>query len=497
MPAFNVTVKWGRETFKDVECNTDEEPGLFKAQLYALTHVAPNRQKIMIKGKTLSDHSWENFPIVAGMTVLLMGTKEDDIQDAPVEQVKFVEDMNEMEFAAAMELPIGLANLGNTCYMNATVQCLKTVPELANSLQKFSGGVGSSDSPMAITAALRDLYRAMDKKVSIPPIILLQAIHTAFPRFAERGEHGVWVQQDANECWTEIMRMLQQKLPTEERNDRYNSIIDQYFGGRLSIEWKCDEAPEEAVTVTEEDFLQLSCFIAPETKYLHSGLKNKLEETGVIKNSVTLNRDASYTKSAKVDRLPAYLSIQMVRFFYKGRIGKNAKIVKDVKFPLSFDMFDLCTKQLQDKLTPMRTKFKEVEDWETENKLANKDKDSKESKEVAKTTVPYSFQDDVGSNNSGFYELRAILTHKGRTSDSGHYVAWIKHKDDIWLKCDDDVVTAVTSEEVLKLSGGGDWHCAYVLLYGPKVLHLPEGQSMIPVFYSAASPVEGEKMSTE
>jgi len=495
MPTFTVTVKWGRETYKDVECNTDEEPGLFKAQLYALTHVTPDRQKVMIKGKTLSDKSWDNFPIAAGMTVLLMGTKEDDIQVAPVEQVKFVEDMNEMEFAAAMEMPIGLANLGNTCYMNATVQCLKTVPELAESLQKFAGGVGSTDSPVAITAALRDLYRAMDKKVSIPPIILLQAVHTAFPRFAERGEHGVWVQQDANECWTEIVRMLQQKLPAEQRNDRYNSIIDQYFGGRLSVEWKCDEAPEEPVTVTQEDFLQLSCFIATETKYMHSGLKSKLEEN-VTKNSVTLNRDAVYTRSAKVDRLPAYLSIQMVRFFYKGRIGKNAKIVKDVKFPLTFDIFDLCTKKLQDKLTPMRTKFKEVEDWETEHKLVNKDKT--EVKEVNKTSVPYAFSDDIGSNNSGFYELRAVLTHKGRSSDSGHYVAWVKYKDDVWLKCDDDDVTAVTSEEILKLSGGGDWHCAYVLLYGPKVLQLPEGKTMEPVFYSTPVPEqEGEKMSTD
>ena len=42
--------------------------------------------------------------------------------------------------------------------------------------------------------------------------------------------------------------------------------------------------------------------------------------------------------------------------------------------------------------------------------------------------------------------------------------------EDDWLKCDDDNVTAVTSEEVLKLSGGGDWHIAYVLLYGPRRL---------------------------
>lgn len=39
-----------------------------------------------------------------------------------------------------------------------------------------------------------------------------------------------------------------------------------------------------------------------------------------------------------------------------------------------------------------------------------------------------------------------------------------------WIKFDDDIVTPVTPEDILKLSGGGDWHCAYNLLYGPKRL---------------------------
>jgi len=80
----------------------------------------------------------------------------------------------------------------------------------------------------------------------------------------------------------------------------------------------------------------------------------------------------------------------------------------------------------------------------------------------------------LGSNNSGYYKLQAVLTHRGRSSSSGHYVAWICQKGDTWMKCDDDVVTAVTTEEVLKLSGGGDWHCAYVLLYGPRILEVKE-----------------------
>ena len=34
---------------------------------------------------------------------------------------------------------------------------------------------------------------------------------------------------------------------------------------------------------------------------------------------------------------------------------------------------------------------------------------------------------DVGSNNSGFYEL--VLTHQGRSSSSGHYVGWVVLKN--------------------------------------------------------------------
>jgi ubiquitin carboxyl-terminal hydrolase 14 len=38
---------------------------------------------------------------------------------------------------------------------------------------------------------------------------------------------------------------------------------------------------------------------------------------------------------------------------------------------------------------------------------------------------------DVGSNNNGFYQLNAVLTHKGRSSSSGHYVAWVRRNQSI------------------------------------------------------------------
>lgn len=59
---FLVKVKWGRETYQNVEINTEEGPMLFKAQLFALTGVLPERQKVMCKGITLKDEEW-NVPV--------------------------------------------------------------------------------------------------------------------------------------------------------------------------------------------------------------------------------------------------------------------------------------------------------------------------------------------------------------------------------------------------------------------------------------------------
>jgi ubiquitin carboxyl-terminal hydrolase 14 len=78
-----VKVKWNKQVFDKVEANTDEEPMLFKAQLFALTNVPSKslskflfsqsqlkihnflpveRQKIMCKGITLKDDEW-NFQL--------------------------------------------------------------------------------------------------------------------------------------------------------------------------------------------------------------------------------------------------------------------------------------------------------------------------------------------------------------------------------------------------------------------------------------------------
>jgi len=61
-----------------VECNLSEDIATFKTQIYTLTNVPVEKQKVMIKGKMLKDDTeWDKYPgIKEGCQLLLMGTAE-------------------------------------------------------------------------------------------------------------------------------------------------------------------------------------------------------------------------------------------------------------------------------------------------------------------------------------------------------------------------------------------------------------------------------------
>lgn len=67
--------------------------------------------------------------------------------------------------------------------------------------------------------------------------------------------------------------------------------------------------------------------------------------------------------------------------------------------------------------------------------------------------------------DTGSYELVAMITHKGRSADGGHYISWVHASGDDWLCFDDDIVTNVKTDQVMGLCGGGDWHTAYLAIY--------------------------------
>lgn len=72
---------------------------------------------------------------------------------------------------------------------------------------------------------------------------------------------------------------------------------------------------------------------------------------------------------------------------------------------------------------------------------------------------------------TGLYSLHSIVTHKGRSADSGHYIGWVRQADNpnFWWKYDDDEVSEVDTDEIMRLKGGGDKDMTYMVFYRYKL----------------------------
>ena len=85
---WTVNIKWGKQTFKDIDLDTGSDAETFKAILYGLSNVPVDKQKVMIKGKVLKDSDdLTKFGIKNGMTLMMMGTAEEQGLREPAKPV--------------------------------------------------------------------------------------------------------------------------------------------------------------------------------------------------------------------------------------------------------------------------------------------------------------------------------------------------------------------------------------------------------------------------
>jgi ubiquitin carboxyl-terminal hydrolase 14 len=378
--------------------------------------------------------------------------------------------------------------------MNATLQVLNNAPDLVQQVTSLTAAPSQYDLQQNLAIGARDLFKTMKTAHEpVKPFAFLTRMRQLYPQFDQRGEGDMPMQQDAEECLTQIMQVLNNKCKAPGGE----ALIDHLFGVHMDVKLKCAETDAEGETSEEEKLLKLSCHIDGSvptgdggskggtdliTQSISKGLEGTLE-----KMSPSLGRLAVYNKSYRIKRLPKFLLTQFVRFYWKQDTQKKAKILRQVKFPMLLDMKEYCTDEYQARIQKYRDQALKKQEEEKaalkKQKLGKTDEpkpeEKKEGEGAAATEgaagasggegaaggdamdVDLSAEEDLWAN----YELTGVLTHQGRSADGGHYVAWIRKDSGTWYKFDDDKVTEIKEDDVKKLYGGGDWHMAYICLY--------------------------------
>jgi ubiquitin carboxyl-terminal hydrolase 14 len=502
------------------------------------------------------DADWGAVGVKDGARLMMMGTA-DAPPTAPAAPPVFAEDLDGLGGGGEEEADGmgggggggggppegaggGLANLGNTCYLNATVQCLARVPELSDALAALGrGGAGGGGGGVALShpdqaaarlaAAAGAAFTALAaaRGATVEPAPLLSALRARFPQFAQAGPGGVPAQQDAEECWSQLLCALRDALPPAPAASSPAApadppaIIDRLFGVRTAATLTC--APTGETAPHAAGALALKCVITSDVNHVTDGLKLALKEDREAASPALGGQLAPWAGDSRIARLPPYLTVQLARFFYKVEAQQKAKILRKVTFPLDLDLYDLCTPEYQAALAGPRAAAQAAADaaaglagdrgsnaTSKEVPLTAKDvadaaakarADAEEAGEAGASGAEAMAADEpapaptpagpspFAGQLTGRYELVAVLTHKGRSADSGHYVSWARLPEPApgaagaappaskkpkagsagggatWIQYDDDSLSPRTPEEVLALSGGGDWHMAYLLLY--------------------------------
>jgi ubiquitin carboxyl-terminal hydrolase 14 len=274
---------------------------------------------------------------------------------------------------------------------------------------------------------------------------------------------------------------------------------------------------DEAPVVTTDLARKLVCSIqggsdaraVTNVSHVAEGIALSLEEGSIEKHSAVLGRNALWKRTQRLARLPPILTVQFGRFYWKATPdsqdhpnGVKCKVMKPVAFSSTMDVYEFCSVAVQKVLKVHRDaaikaeeerlfakdKAKEAADGDAEMKEATEeDPDLQAALALSMQTeeVVVEAQPPVGpglpQDFQGLYELFAVVTHKGRDADGGHYMSWVKadtapgekiadtdETNDDWYVFDDDEVSPCKTEDVLKLKGGGDWHMSYLNFYRAK-----------------------------
>lgn len=338
--------------------------------------------------------------------------------------------------------PSGFNNLGNTCYLNSSLQALRSIPNLVAFLGDAVEHV-SSDSPLATLYRLfasqtndqaangrrvRSSGAASSAAKCVDPSAFIKSFSHVWPCIKRRH------QQDSHEFLAFLFHCFEAELAVAAEE----ALIQRYrrlFVGSMSVRISCDACGYASKHT--EDFC---CLSLPLIDACSSGISNDASSPRLEDLLADFQRPHCVEYACEkcsathmqhqiaLERLPHTLILHLKRFSATAHFSKrSASLCKDSMF-VSFD---------------------------GAMSVAASNSTSNLSIEGAKKQ-----QNEPPLLQEQDYSLNAVIVHVGQAYDSGHYVCYVQ-KDGGWFATSDAAVKRIEFGRVAHAE-------AYILFYSNK-----------------------------